>query len=94
LLHRVYDKVKETGLEVLLIDIQEKPSTVQRVVRERGYHLPVLLDRDGAVTKKYGAWGTPTVYLINPDGHLIAQAVGPRNWDSGVGIRVLKSLAR
>ncbi len=93
MLHRVYDKVKETGLEVLLIDIREKPSTVRKVVKERNYRFPVLLDRDGAVTQSYAVWGTPTVYLIEPDGNLAGRAVGPRNWDSPEGARLLRSLA-
>jgi len=93
-LHRVYEKVKESGLQILLIDIREPRSTVQRVVKERGYTLPVLLDRNAAVSKTYAVWATPTVYLIDPQGYLIAQAVGPRNWDSAAGVRILNSLAR
>jgi len=91
-LHNVYEKVKKSGLQVLLIDIRESHSTVQRVVKKRGYTLQILLDRDGAVTKNYAVWATPTVYLIDPKGYLIAQAVGPRDWDSSAGLRVLKSL--
>lgn len=90
--HRVYEKLKETGLEVLLIDIREARSAVQGEVEKRGYTLPVLLDRDASVTKAYMVWSTPTVYLINPDGYLVAGAVGPRDWDSPLGERVLKSL--
>ncbi|MCH7570133.1 MAG: redoxin domain-containing protein, partial [Deltaproteobacteria bacterium] len=50
-LHNAYEKVKESGLQILLIDIRESHSAVQRVVKKRGYTLQVLLDRDGAVTK-------------------------------------------
>jgi len=91
-LHNAYEKVKESGLQILLIDIRESHSAVQRVVKKRGYTLQVLLDRDGAVTKNYAVWATPTVYLIDPKGYLIAQAVGPRDWNGVEGSRILKSL--
>jgi cytochrome c biogenesis protein CcmG, thiol:disulfide interchange protein DsbE len=77
---------------VLLIDIQEPHSTVEAAVKERGYTLPVLLDGDGSVTQAYGVHATPTVYLADSHGFLKAQAVGPRDWDSPAGLRILKSL--
>jgi peroxiredoxin len=91
-IHTVYSKLKQTGLTVLLIDIQESHSTVEAAVKERGYTLPVLLDSDGSVTQAYGVHATPTVYLVDSNGYLKAQAVGPRDWDSAVGSKILKSL--
>ncbi len=37
-------------------------------------------------------WATPAVYLIDSNGYVIAGGIGPHNWDSPAGIRVLKSL--
>jgi peroxiredoxin len=91
-IHRVYNKVKQSGLTVLLIDIQESHSVVEAAVKERGYTLPVLLDSDGSITQAYGVHATPTVYLVDSDGFLTAQAAGPRDWDSPTGLRILKSL--
>lgn len=79
-------------MTVLLIDIQEPASIVEAAVKERGYTLPVLLDSDGTVTQVYGVHATPTVYLVDFDGFVKAQAVGPRDWDSPTGLRILKSL--
>jgi peroxiredoxin len=93
-IHRVYKKLKGTGIEFLLIDVMERPSTVKRAVEKRRYTLPVLLDTDGRVAGAYQLWGTPTVYLINREGNLVAAAVGQRQWGSVVGLRVLKSLTK
>ena len=76
----------------MLVDIQEPRSTVERAVKERGYTLPVLLDSDGAVTQTYGVHATPTVYLRDSNHSVKAQAVGPRDWDSAIGLKILKSL--
>jgi peroxiredoxin len=90
-IHKIYSKLKQTGLTVLLIDIQEPRSTVEAAVKERGYTLPVLLDSDGAVTQTYGVHATP-VYLLDSDHYAKARAVGPRDWDRPVGLGILKSL--
>ena len=51
---------------MLLIDFRESPDHVRRVVKERGYTAPVLLDVSGDVTGRvYGVWGPPTVYLVD-----------------------------
>jgi peroxiredoxin len=91
-IHTVYNKVKQTGLTVLLIDIKESRSTVQAAVKERGYTLPILLDSDGAVTQAYGVIATPTIYLLDSDHFAKARAMGPHDWDSPLGLKILKSL--
>jgi len=69
------------GLEVLLISFRESPDHVRRVVAERGYAAPVLVDRSGDVTGRvYGVWGPPTVYLVDRGGLLVGRAIGRRSW--------------
>jgi len=77
-LHREF---RGQGLEVLLIDFRESPDHVRRVVTERGYTAPVLLDESGDVTGRlYGVWGPPTVYLVDRAGRLVGRAIGRRDW--------------
>ncbi len=75
----------------MLINVRESSSTVMEAVKERGYSLPVLLDINAATARTYGVWGTPGVYLIDSKGYVIAGGLGPHNWDTPVGLRVLKS---
>jgi AhpC/TSA family len=71
------------GLEVLLINFRESADHVRRVVKERGYVAPVLLDESGDVTGRvYGVWGPPTVYLVDRGGRLVGRAVGRRDWST------------
>ena len=79
----LYTELKSRGLEVLLMSFREDQGLVTRTVQERGYVAPVLLDQSGKVTGEvYGAWGTPTAYLINRRGQLVGHVVGPRDWES------------
>ena len=82
----LYREFKAQGLEVLLIDFRESPDTVRRVVRERGYVAPVLLDESGDVTGRlYGVWGPPTIYIVDRAG---------RDWSTPAAKTFVRELLR
>ncbi len=81
--NKLYTDLKGQGFAVLLISFRETPEVVRRVVQERGYVAPVLLDQSGEVAGKgYGVWAPPTAYLVDRRGRLVGRLVGPRGWDS------------
>ncbi len=89
----LYREFKNQGLEVLLIAFRESPAEVRRVVRERGYSAPVLLDADGDVTGRlYGVWGPPTVYLVDRAGRLVGRGAGPRDWSTPAARTLIREL--
>ncbi len=78
---------------MLLVDIREDAPLVKRAVERRGYTARVLLDRTGDVAGKgYGVWGTPTVYVIDRQGRLLARLVGPRDWGKPEARRFLEGI--
>jgi peroxiredoxin len=86
---------KSQGLEVLMISFRESPDHVRRVVKERGYTAPVLLDQSGDVTGRvYGVWGPPTVYLVDRNGLLVGRAIGRRPWGTPAGKTFIRELLR
>ena len=90
---RLYGELKGKGLEVRLVNFREDPAHVRRVVEERGYRAPVLIDRSGDVAGRlYGVWGPPTVYLVDRDGRLVGRAVGPRDWTGPAARALLEAL--
>ncbi len=44
---------KDKGVQVLIVDVKERKSTVERMARKFGVAFPVLLDEDGAVAKRF-----------------------------------------
>ena len=89
-LHREF---ADQGLEVLLIDFRESPDRVRRVVKERGYTSPVLLDESGDVTgRMYGVWGPPTIYLVDRSGRLVGRAIGRRDWSTPAARTFIREL--
>ena len=91
-INKLYDEFQGQGLEVLLVDIREDRGRVKKAVAKRHYTMPVVLDRKGKVSSAYSVTAVPTVYLIDRNGVLVGRAIGPRNWDSEEGRRVIKSV--
>ena len=77
---------------VVLIDVRENAERVAAWVKAKGVTPPALLDRDGAVTAAYRVTATPTVVLLDRDGKLIARALGPQSWTSGLARQLLDLL--
>jgi peroxiredoxin len=91
--NKLHAEFKSKGLEVLLINFREDPALVKRTATERGYTSPVLLDQSGDVAgKRYGVWGPPTVYLVDPRGQLLGRIVGARDWSAPAAHRLVQSL--
>ncbi len=91
--NRLYAAYRSRGLQVLLIAFREDPDLVARTAAERGYVAPVLLDRTGEVTgARYGVWGTPTVYVVDREGRLLARGLGPRDWSSAAARALVEAL--
>ena len=91
--NELYTDFQRKGLEVLLISFREDPALVKRVVEERGYVAPVLLDQSGEVTGKgYGVWGPPTAYFVDRRGRLVGRIFGPRRWDSPAARNFIQAL--
>jgi len=79
--NKIYSEFKNQGLAVLLVDVRENPDLVKRIVQERGYVAPVLLDQSGNVAgKEWGVWGTPTAYFVDRQGRLSGLIIGARDW--------------
>ena len=78
---------------MLLVSFREDAALVRRVVRERRYVAPVLLDASGDVTGRlYGVWGPPTAYLIDRQGRLLARLFGAHDWTSPAARRLLEEV--
>ncbi len=68
------------GLVVLAVNYEEDPETVQAFVRDTGLTLPVLLDRDGAVARRYRVAGLPTSVFVDRRGAVAGSVIGFRDW--------------
>ena len=62
-------------LVILLVDSNESQGVVQDFVGEFGITYPVLLDSDGAISRKYQIFAIPTALFIDSDGIIQAKLI-------------------
>ncbi len=67
-------------MNFLSIDVRDDPGTVAGIIRDRGWSVPVGLDRDGAVSNLYRVGVCPTIVLAYPGGILHAEKIRGGNY--------------
>lgn len=93
-MQRMYEKLRDEGLEILAVDLQEEKGLVGKFARELSLTFPILLDSSGAVGGQYNARAIPTTYLFDRKGFVVARAVGAREWDSSEMLETLRRVLR
>jgi AhpC/TSA family len=72
--------------------MQEAVDAVQAYRRDMGLSLLMLLDPTGEVSRLYGVRATPTHFLIDAVGKVIAGNVGAKDWTSAEMRQLLEGL--
>lgn len=72
-LAKKYNEIKGNNIELLAIDIGEKPDKVAKFMSQAKAEFPVLLDIDSRVANSYNLLGIPTIILINSQGKIVFQ---------------------
>jgi len=93
-MNTLYQVFKGQGLTLLLIDMLEDRDLVAKVVKQRKYVAPVLLDSEGRAIAAYWVRATPTVIVIGRDGTVLAKVIGPRPWAQAEGRALLQALLK
>ena len=81
-LDKLNREYKDKGLQVLLINMSEKPSLVASFMEKNNYSSRVLLDLEGIVAKNYDVFGIPVSYLIDEQGRIVYRLTGVVDWSS------------
>ena len=72
-LHRIYEKYKDKGLKMFLVNIDPKPEEVlPKFIKENNIAIPVLLDMYSKTLEKYGFESVPHTVLIDKNRKILA----------------------
>ena len=71
-LHALFEENKGRGLRVLTIGFADEEENIRRYVLTHSsiFDFPVLYDPQDGTAKRFGVFGTPTIYLINKRGEI------------------------
>lgn len=78
-LEATYQELKDKGLEVVAVDLQEDQGTVSGYVKSLGLTFTILLDREATVFGQYHITGLPTSYFIDRQGVVRDYTIGALN---------------
>lgn len=70
--HALYEKLQAKGLQVIAVGFADYKENIQRYVQSHPetFNFPVLYDPQDQASKRFGVFGTPTIYLFDKQGRL------------------------
>nr|WP_246482342.1 TlpA disulfide reductase family protein [Methylopila capsulata] len=80
------------GVRVLGVDLGEPASRVRGFLATLGVALPVALDEDRSLARRFGVKVLPSTVALAPGGAAAAIAHGPVDWDADSTARMLAAL--
>jgi peroxiredoxin/outer membrane lipoprotein-sorting protein len=78
-IQKLYDELKEKGLEVVTVNAGDSEEVVQEYFRENSYTFPVVMGGRGneyTLGRAYGVGAYPTNYLLDGDGKVVMAVLG------------------
>ncbi len=91
----IYQANKEQGLEVLAVNstFQDSEAAAAAFAQEFGLSFPILLDRDGAVSRRYQLRALPSTYFIDRKGIIRSVVLGGPMSESLIQSKIADLLA-
>ena len=93
-MERLYREFKGKGLEIVAVNIKDKREDALAFVRKNKLSFPILMDPEGEIGLLYGAYATPTVYLIDRNGAVLARMWGPAGWYSPAARKLIGEIVQ
>jgi peroxiredoxin len=91
---RAYDALKDQGVVVLAISIDGTgEKAVKPYMVKNGFTFPALIDQRMEVTRQFGARATPSTFVVDRQGKIVARGVGPFELDTPEFARYVQTLA-
>lgn len=89
-MQRAYEALKGDRFELLAVHVGPSLEDADKFADENHLSFPVLVDE----SMNLGVWqvlAVPTTYLVDPQGKVIAEAMGDREWDSPQLMQALRA---
>jgi thiol-disulfide isomerase/thioredoxin len=91
-LNRLVDTIDDPDFRLISINYVESPETIKAFLKTFKVKFPVLLDRDGKISRDWKIIVFPSTYVIGKDGKIKYGVNAAIQWDSEQTIRSLRQL--
>jgi peroxiredoxin len=85
LLKELYARHLDQGVVVIGISLDDELKPLQEMVTSLGISWPQIHDADKSLMKLFNVKGTPTYYLIDPEGKIAAKDIPMKKLDTAIG---------
>lgn len=94
-LAKLNTSLKGVPMDVVAVNVGRSSvgDTARFLADHHASALTPYLDTNIALMRVFGAYGLPLTVLIDPQGHLVAKALGPAEWDDPAAIAYFRALA-
>ena len=92
-IQRLREALADAPFAVIGVNVAEAQRRVQATVQRLGLEFPILLDKDSAAFKGWGANVLPTAYVLDGSGRVRYVGRGPVEWDRVDIVEMLEHLA-
>ena len=75
LLKELYAKYLDQGVAVVGISLDDELKPLQEMVANKGMSWPQIHDADQSLVKLFNVRGTPTYYLLDREGKIVAKDI-------------------
>lgn len=93
-MQRAWDKIKDQNIAMLAINVGEDEDTIFTFLGDYPADFSILLDASGEVSEQWPLKGLPTTFIVSPDGKIVYQAIGGREWDDEQLLEQIRKLKK
>lgn len=82
-MQRAWEKVQDQDVMLLALNWKDSEDFIDQFLESfpQTLEFPILMDKDGSVASEYGVKGLPANFIVDPQGRMVYQAIGEREWD-------------
>ena len=92
-MEKLHQEMKDEKFVILAVSIDESGADVVRpFMKKHKLNFPALIDSAGTINSLYQTTGVPESFIIDKDGRMVEEIIGPRDWAAAGAIRYFRSL--
>jgi peroxiredoxin len=93
-MQKAWEAIRKDNVVMLAINNGEDAKRVQAFYHKSNVTFPLLLDTNANIMAEWKARGMPSTFVVDPEGRLVYQALGGRDWNHPTILRVLRNLVK
>jgi peroxiredoxin len=93
-MERLFQRNQKGSLVMLAVSVDADPTVVAQFLKEQRFTFTIGLDPTMKLADTYGVRALPASFIVDPQGHLAALALGPRTWDNRAAQTLVERMSR